>query len=58
MPAGNAVCPIQNPEPRQLRRPGTVNGLSVSAKLHREDETRFVLLTKGFHWINEYPDCR
>jgi len=49
---------VQTPSPHQLRLQGTVNGLTVAAKLHREDEGRFLLTHRGFHWINEYPDFR
>lgn len=49
---------MQNAEPGQLQLQGTVNGLSVSAKLHREDQTRFLLVTQSFRWIQEHPDYR
>lgn len=52
------VFSLQTSDPRQMQLQGTVNGLSVTAKLHREDETRFILITRGFHWINEYPFSR
>jgi len=57
-PAWKCSLSVQNPEPLVLRVQGTVNGVAIAAKLHREDQTRFLLLTKGFHWINEYPDYR
>jgi uncharacterized membrane protein YphA (DoxX/SURF4 family) len=49
---------MQTPDTHSLRLQGTVNGLTVSAKLHREDEDRFILVTRGFHWIQEYPYYR
>jgi uncharacterized membrane protein YphA (DoxX/SURF4 family) len=49
---------VQTPGARLLRLQGTVNGLTVNAQLHREDEDRFLLTHRGFHWINEYPDFR
>jgi hypothetical protein len=57
-PAWKCSLSVQNPEPLVLRVQGTVNGGAIAATLHREDQTRFLLLTKGFHWINEYPDYR
>jgi hypothetical protein len=57
-PTWKCSLTVQNPEPLVLRVQGTVNGVAIAAKLHREDQTRFLLLTKGFHWINEYPDYR
>ena len=36
-----------------------LNGLqgrdSLHIRLHRVDETRFLLVNRGFHWINEFP---
>jgi hypothetical protein len=57
-PAWKCSLSVQNPEPLVLRVQGTVNGVAIAAKLHREDQTRFLLLTRGFHWISEYPDYR
>lgn len=38
-----------------LRLDGVVNGDSLHIRLHRLDETRFLLVSRGFHWINEHP---
>ena len=34
---------------------GQFDGHKVTATLHREDESKFLLTSRGFHWINEYP---
>ena len=38
-----------------LRLDGVVNGDSLHVRLHRFDETRFLLVSRGYHWINEFP---
>jgi len=38
-----------------LRLDGIVNGDSLHVRLHRLDENRFLLVSRGFHWINEHP---
>ena len=34
---------------------GELNGQAIRAKLHHVPEPKFMLTTRGFHWINEYP---
>jgi hypothetical protein len=34
---------------------GPVNGVEVTAKLHRIPESEYTLVSRGFHWINEHP---
>jgi hypothetical protein len=41
--------------PGRLEIEGTFKGRKVYAKLHREEESKFLLVSRGFHWINEYP---
>jgi hypothetical protein len=43
------------PATDQLNLDGTMNGHKVQMQLKREDETRFMLLSRGFHWVQEYP---
>jgi len=38
-----------------LRLDGVVNGDSLHLRLHRLDETKFLLVSRGYHWINEFP---
>jgi hypothetical protein len=39
----------------QLGLQGSINGNTVTLKLHRLDDSKMRLTTRGFHWINEYP---
>jgi hypothetical protein len=34
---------------------GTFEGRKVRASLHRTEVPKFLLVTRGFHWINEFP---
>lgn len=34
---------------------GKIDGRDVTARLRRTDESKFLLLNRGFHWINERP---
>jgi uncharacterized membrane protein YphA (DoxX/SURF4 family) len=39
----------------QLALQGQINGNAVSIKLHRTDMSKSLLVSRGFHWINEHP---
>ncbi|HEY1869324.1 MAG TPA: hypothetical protein VGG70_13595 [Candidatus Cybelea sp.] len=41
--------------PNQLRLWGELASRRIVATLHRVDESKFLLLNRGFHWINEHP---
>ncbi len=41
--------------PGKLELDGKLDSHRIHAKLHREDESKFLLTSRGFHWINEYP---
>jgi hypothetical protein len=45
---------IQMP-PNQLRLWGQIGRRRIVADLHRVDESKFLLLHRGFHWISEHP---
>ena len=34
---------------------GTYESRSIRAKLRRADGKEFLLMSREFHWINEYP---
>jgi len=42
----------------ELRIIGTMAGHSVLMKLKRVDEKKFLLASRGFHWVQEYPFIR
>jgi uncharacterized membrane protein YphA (DoxX/SURF4 family) len=54
-PAWKASLSYQQPAPGRLTLEGTLDGKQVRASLHRIDEPRFPLHTRGFHWVSEYP---
>lgn len=41
--------------PDSLQMQGTLDGKKIQARLKRMDESQFLLTSRGFHWINEYP---
>ena len=41
--------------PDQLRLDGVYSGHKMQMTLKREDETKFLVNSRGFHWIQEYP---
>jgi hypothetical protein len=45
----------QEPEPDVLALEGTVEGRKIRARLRRTDRSDFLLVKRGFHWINEVP---
>jgi len=42
-------------QPDVMRLEGELDGRKIRAKLHHIPMPRFMLTTRGFHWINEYP---
>jgi hypothetical protein len=39
----------------RLTLDGTIGGQQATLHLHRLDHTKFLLTTRGFHWIQDYP---
>jgi hypothetical protein len=54
-PAWKSTLTFGEPEPGALVLEGTFEGRAVRAKLRRSDPSEFLLVSRGFHWINEYP---
>ena len=46
---------FSQPDDAHLTLDGKMNGVKLLVKLHREKTTRFLLTSRGFHWINEDP---
>lgn len=44
----------QQPGPGVLALEGMLDGQKVRARLHRQDAS-FLLVNRGFHWVNEFP---
>lgn len=42
-------------EPGLLAVEGTMDGQKMQAKIRRVEESKFLLVSRGFNWINEYP---
>jgi hypothetical protein len=54
-PAWKTDLSYEEPQPGLLTLEGTLDGRTIRAHLRRSDETEFLLVSRGFHWINEYP---
>jgi hypothetical protein len=54
-PKWRAVFSYRKPAPGILELDGTMDGQKIRARLRRMDESRFSLVSRGFHWVNEYP---
>ena len=54
-PAWKTSVSYEEAEPGHLALEGTLGGKPFRAKLRRVDESQFLLVNRGFHWINEYP---
>ncbi len=54
-PAWKATLTYEQPEDRLLTLTGKIDGHEIRAKAWRIDEHDFLLRSRGFHWINEYP---
>jgi hypothetical protein len=54
-PKWRAVFSYRKPAPGVLDMQGMIDGQTIRARLRRMDESRFMLVSRGFHWVNEYP---
>lgn len=54
-PAWKSAFSYEQSTPGHLTLAGTFEGRKVQASLHRIEEPRFLLATRGFHWVSEYP---
>lgn len=45
----------KEPKPGLLVMEGALDGKKIQARLHRADMSKFLLVNRGFHWINERP---
>ena len=50
-----AILGVESPAQDRLILRGPWHGHLIEARFHREDMPKFALMTRGFHWINEYP---
>lgn len=54
-PKSRSVLSYQQPGPEILTVAGAIDGQKITARLHRIDEAKFQLVSRGFHWISEWP---
>lgn len=54
-PKARSVLAYRQPAPGILELEGKLDGKAMKARLQRLDESKIVLKSRGFHWINEYP---
>ena len=54
-PVQASVFSITKQENDGMSLEGTMDGKQINVNLHRIQEPSFLLKTRGFHWINEYP---
>ncbi len=54
-PASKPSLKYEQPEPGLIALEGTLEGKKIRAKLRRADHAEFLLINRGFHWINEFP---
>ncbi|HKW58077.1 MAG TPA: hypothetical protein VJN42_12035 [Candidatus Acidoferrum sp.] len=54
-PAWKAQFAFQQPEPSVILLEGQMDSHKIQARLRREDLSKFLLTSRGFHWINEFP---
>jgi len=54
-PEWKAAISFKQVGPDVLALEGTVDGKQIRGRFRRMDDSRFPLLSWGFHWINERP---
>ncbi len=50
-----ATLSFARPAPDQLTLDGAMDGHKIQMQMKLLDRDKFVLVNRGFHWINEYP---
>ena len=54
-PGWNTVLTYEQVSPELITLAGALNGSQLTARLRRSEERKFLLIDRGFHWINEVP---
>jgi hypothetical protein len=54
-PNWQANFSFERPTFEQAKIEGKMDGHQIQVKLQKIDESKFLLNSRGFHWINEYP---
>ena len=54
-PTQKTPLTYRRPDPKTLLVEGTLDKQKIRARMRQVEEPKFLLKTRGFHWINEYP---
>jgi len=54
-PELNLTLGFEQPDSQRIVLRGVVKGDSLTVRLRRVDQTKYLLLSRGFHWIQEKP---
>ena len=54
-PKWNSVLVFDDSQPNAMILTGQFDGHQVVARLRKVDDSAFLLRSRGFHWINEFP---
>lgn len=54
-PGSPVTLKYHQPEPDLFVIEGTLDGRAIQVRLRHVDPSQFLLLNRGFHWINELP---
>jgi hypothetical protein len=54
-PSWKSELTIEQPQPELVLLDGKMDGHQIHAKLHRQPSDKFLLMNRGFHWVNEVP---
>jgi hypothetical protein len=54
-PTHKFILTYKQPGPGLLALEGTLDNQKIRASLKKVDPSSFLLMNRGFHWINEYP---
>jgi hypothetical protein len=57
-PGWTSELSYQRLDPHLLALDGIFDGRKIQARLRKAEEPRFRLVSRGFHWIHEYPYSR
>ena len=57
-PASNGEFTYEQASADVIKVSGTLDGKQITATLRKMDQGQFNLTSRGFHWINEFPNNR
>jgi hypothetical protein len=48
-------CKFERPTPDRLTLDGVLDGQPLHLKMRLQDRSQFLLVSRGFHWVQDYP---